>query len=162
MRVNAALCFPACRCLKDTAGDRFLLKKWELLEVIKRRLKPCSTIFLSCETNVIRLTPYHSNLAFRIFVTSEKQDFAKFLAKYQISRCLFSEKFCSVILFWLMKIRNAGLPMVRSQTDEIYFANYGNGGTRFGHLFITSSYSQFFNEINLDSSSCISFKFLQF
>ena len=44
------------------------------------------------------------NPAFPNFVTLEKVDFAKFLAEYRTSRCLFCEKFCKVFLFWYHEI----------------------------------------------------------
>ena len=83
------------------------------------------------------------NLAFRTFVTLEKDDFKKFLADYyQISRSLFRKKFCKLAItckmnnpmliiehyyfarnfakssfYEVTKFRNAGLLMLRSQTD---------------------------------------------
>ena len=42
------------------------------------------------------------------------------------------------------------MPMVQSQTDLNIFANKGNQGKRFGHLFITSSSSHFFSKTDFE------------
>ena len=59
---------------------------------------------------------------FRTFVTSEKDDFAKFLAD-GATRCVryFAGNFTKSFFSHVTKFRNAGLLIVRSQTDKIFF-----------------------------------------
>ena len=47
---------------------------------------------LSSKMNLIRLTPYHWQPAFRTFVTLDKNEFAKFHTEYQTSRSLLCKK----------------------------------------------------------------------
>ena len=60
---------------------------FRILTVIKKCPKPCSTIALISE-NMFNLFDYSGNPAFRNFVTSENNDFVKFLAKHRTLSCL--------------------------------------------------------------------------
>ena len=68
--------------LKRNCPKSVVLKKWEQLEVKKRCRKPCSTFRFICENrfNLFDCVPFDSP-AFWTFVTSEKDDFAKYLAE---------------------------------------------------------------------------------
>ena len=123
---------PLCHCTVGLLLNVGFTKdtKTTVIHVIKNCRKPCSTISFICKNrpNLIDLTPLQiGNPAFQTlnFVTSEKDDFVKFLAKYAkrcsiiIEHCIAysasniaKSSFSDVTKLW-----NVGLPMVWCQTD---------------------------------------------
>ena len=92
--------------LKRYCSRLVLLRKQELLQVIKKCPKSCFTVLLICEN---KFNPYDSvgppigNPALRNFVRSEIDDLAKYLGEYRTSNSFFRKKFWKVILFWCLE-----------------------------------------------------------
>ena len=59
---------------------------------------------------------------------------------YRTSRCLFCRYFAKLSISDATAVRNAGLPMVRSQvkSNKFIFVDMGNSEQVLGHLFIKS------------------------
>ena len=63
------------------------------IEEVPQTLLHYSLYQQKAKIDLIRLTPYRWHFTFRATVTSEKDDFAKFLAEYRISRAYSAKNF---------------------------------------------------------------------
>ena len=132
-----------CRIYKTSALKKYcsrwvLLKKWELLGVIKKCTKPYSTIPLIWEINLIRLAPYHWRPCVSKFRDIRKDGLHKISCRIRlfdarISRCLFCKKILQSLPFLVSQnFGTQGRQWYGAKWIIFIFANKGNGGTRFG------------------------------
>ena len=100
---------------------------------IARCSKPCSTISLICE-NRFNLFWFRTigNPAFQALVTSEKDNFPKFLIQYQTSHGLFCKQICKVIFFWCYESLKCRVAYgMKSKLSKSIFVIKENSSIRF-------------------------------
>ena len=91
-------------------------------------------------------------------MTSEKDDFAKLPDLQNKQRdvslsnmaLLILQEIWKVVHFWCQEILKSKVANGRSQRIEYILAEKRNSGTRFGHFFITSSSSHFFDKTDFE------------
>ena len=110
------------RYLKRHCSKSFLFKKWELLHIIKRCPKPYSTIPLSAKIGLISFDSVSlATLRFEIMWHQKRMTLQNFGQNIEHHVAYSARNFATSSFSDVMKFRNAGLPMVRSQTEYVYF-----------------------------------------
>ena len=132
-------------------SSRSVLFKKDLLEVIKKSLKPCSIISLIHEN---RFNPFFFVLLatplFEILWHHKKMTLQNLLlSKHRVafSANFATSSFCHATKFRKRKVANYGVKRIKS-----IFANKGNNGTRFATLLYYLNYFFFFFSIKPISS----------
>ena len=74
----------------------------------------------------------------------------QFLAELATRCSILRKKFRQVILFWCHEMYKCRIANATESNSGTYFRNQENSGTRFEHLFLTSSGSHFFNKTDFE------------